>query len=77
MYRRGGEPEFLKMQGSLAIGSFEDSPYVRETLTLGVGDSLVVYSDGVTEAMNRDEALFPKKDFCRHCGKSAGITLMR
>ena len=59
--RRGGEPEFLKTQGSLAIGSFEDSPYVKETLTLGIGDSLVVYSDGVTEAMNRDEALFSEE----------------
>lgn len=59
--RRGGEPEFLKTQGSLAIGSFEDSPYVKETLTLGIGDSLVVYSDGVTEAMNGDDVLFSEE----------------
>ncbi|MCX5855377.1 MAG: SpoIIE family protein phosphatase [Deltaproteobacteria bacterium] len=59
--RRGGNSEYLPTQGSLAIGSFEDSPYIRETLTLGVGDTIIIYSDGVTEAMNKEEALFSEE----------------
>lgn len=59
--RKAENPEYLKTQGSLAVGSFEDSPYVRETLTLGVGDTIILYSDGVTEAMNKDEALFSEE----------------
>lgn len=59
--RRAGNPEFLAPQGSLAIGSFEDSPYVKETLTLRTGDSIVLYSDGVTEAMNEEEVLFSEE----------------
>lgn len=59
--RRTENPEYLKTQGSLAVGSFEDSPYVRETLTLGVGDTIILYSDGVTEAMNKEETLFSEE----------------
>ena len=59
--RRAGNPEYLETQGSLAIGSFEDSPYIKETLTLGIGDTIILYSDGVTEAMNKEEALFSEE----------------
>jgi sigma-B regulation protein RsbU (phosphoserine phosphatase) len=56
--RREGNPEFLAAQGSLAVGCFENSPYVLETLVLDPGDSIILYSDGVTEGMNKDEELF-------------------
>lgn len=59
--RRAENPGFLETQGSLAIGTFEDSPYVKKTLTLGMGDTIIIYSDGVTEAMNKDEALFSEE----------------
>lgn len=59
--RRSGSPEYLKVQGSLAVGSFEDSPYVKETLTLGIDDVIILYSDGVTEAMNEDETIFSEE----------------
>lgn len=59
--RRGGNPEYLPTQGSLAVGSFEDSSYVAETLNLGTGDTIILYSDGVTEAMNKDGALFSEE----------------
>lgn len=59
--RKSGNPEFLETQGSLAIGSFEESPYVKETLALGIGDTIVIYSDGVTEAMNNNEELFSEE----------------
>ncbi len=58
MLRRSGNLEFLSSMGSLPIAIFEDSPYTRETLTLEKGDAIIIYSDGVTEAMNREQALF-------------------
>ncbi|MEN6374334.1 MAG: SpoIIE family protein phosphatase [Smithella sp.] len=70
--RRDGDPEFLKTQGSLAIGSFEDSPYFKETLTLGVEDSIILYSDGVTEAMNKNEALFSEERLLQALRKVSG-----
>ncbi len=59
--RRSGNPEYLETQGSLPIASFEDSPYVKETFTLGIGDTIIIYSDGVTEAMNKAEELFSEE----------------
>jgi serine phosphatase RsbU (regulator of sigma subunit) len=38
--------------GSMPVGMFESAPYVDATERLYRGDVLVVYSDGVTEALN-------------------------
>ncbi len=59
--RRAENPVYLETQGSLPIASFEDSPYVKEKFTLGVGDTIIIYSDGVTEAMNKDDVLFSEE----------------
>ena len=58
LLRRAGEPEFLPTSGSLPLGAFEGSHYTKETFSLGQGDAIVIYSDGVTEAMNKAGALF-------------------
>jgi sigma-B regulation protein RsbU (phosphoserine phosphatase) len=38
--------------GGLILGLFPQASYDEETIALAPGDTLVVYSDGVTEAMN-------------------------
>ena len=38
--------------GGPIIGTFLNGPYEQETIQLQSGDTLVVYTDGVTEAMN-------------------------
>jgi sigma-B regulation protein RsbU (phosphoserine phosphatase) len=38
--------------GGMPVGLFEIAPYSCDTITLKVGDSMVLYSDGVTEAHN-------------------------
>lgn len=38
--------------GSMPVGFFEHAPYQDETERLDVGDVLIVYSDGVTEALD-------------------------
>jgi sigma-B regulation protein RsbU (phosphoserine phosphatase) len=40
------------MTGGPIIGAFLDGPYEQETIQLQSGDILVVYTDGVTEALN-------------------------
>ena len=48
--RAGGAANFTPMQGSLLIAAgLGGEPRVREELILGVGDSLVMYSDGLIE----------------------------
>jgi sigma-B regulation protein RsbU (phosphoserine phosphatase) len=44
--------------GGPIIGTFLDGPYEQETIQLQSGDTLVVYTDGVTEALNPADVEF-------------------
>ena len=51
--------EFLRLErGGLILSIIEDFAYEEETVALHNGDVLVVYSDGVSEAMNPDGEQF-------------------
>jgi sigma-B regulation protein RsbU (phosphoserine phosphatase) len=56
--KRSGTVSFVKTVNGLALGVMEDAPYRRETLRLEPGESLFLYTDGVTEAMNPADELF-------------------
>lgn len=45
-------------QGSMVIGMMPDVPFWEQTVSVEPGDTLVVYSDGVSEAMNEKEEFF-------------------
>jgi serine phosphatase RsbU (regulator of sigma subunit)/pSer/pThr/pTyr-binding forkhead associated (FHA) protein len=45
-------------KGGLVLGFFETATYEQETIALAPGDTLVAFSDGVTEAFNADEEEF-------------------
>jgi sigma-B regulation protein RsbU (phosphoserine phosphatase) len=55
--RANGEVEELT-QGGVALGIFENSKYEERPLVLAAGDIMVFYTDGVTEAENRQEEEF-------------------
>ena len=44
--------------GGVVLSILEDFPYEEETVSLDPGDTLVVYSDGITEATNPSEVQF-------------------
>jgi sigma-B regulation protein RsbU (phosphoserine phosphatase) len=53
------EPEVkLLTTGGPIIGTFLNEAYEQETILLGSGDVLVVYTDGVTEARNSADVEF-------------------
>ncbi|MGM9713624.1 MAG: SpoIIE family protein phosphatase [Prevotella sp.] len=55
----GGETtRFVDVRPNIPVGVIPDFDYQEETLTLGKGDRLVVYTDGITEAENNDEELY-------------------
>ncbi|MBF0507180.1 MAG: SpoIIE family protein phosphatase [Nitrospirae bacterium] len=56
--RKDGDISFLGEAGGLVIGAFEGMTYTLEKLMLGPGDTVFMYTDGVTEAMNEKEELF-------------------
>ena len=57
LLRRGGVSE-LYSTGSLPIGLFGEESYASTRMQLEPGDTLLLYTDGVTEAENKDRNLF-------------------
>jgi serine phosphatase RsbU (regulator of sigma subunit)/anti-sigma regulatory factor (Ser/Thr protein kinase) len=48
----------LKNAGGKALGLVEQSPYASGRMVLGPGEALLLYTDGVTEAMDLSETLY-------------------
>jgi len=55
---RHGQVTELVTEGSLPVGLVPEASFKASTAKLLPGDTLVLFSDGVTEAMNPDEQLF-------------------
>jgi len=51
LFPAGARPIPLKTRG-IALGMKEDVSYEKEEIPINPGDQLLVYSDGVSEAMN-------------------------
>ena len=56
--RKDGRYELIKYPHSPAVGVMEGIPYTEHEFTLNPGDSLFVYTDGVTEATDSKNRLF-------------------
>lgn len=56
--RAAGSVEYLKERGGLALAAMDGLKYRRHALTLGPGDGILLYTDGVTEAVDRTGAQF-------------------
>ncbi len=51
----------LEDVGGLLMGKFEDAPYEKNSIQLAPGDTLVTFTDGVTEAENDDGGFFDEE----------------
>lgn len=56
--KHDGKVEPLPTMGDCMVGAIDGLPYHEATLQLEKGDALVMYTDGVTEAMNIDYQQF-------------------
>jgi phosphoserine phosphatase RsbU/P len=54
----GAPPTELPVPKGLVLGTFEEARYTTASLTMHAGDTLVLYTDGVTEAMNPKQDLY-------------------
>ncbi|MCD4824192.1 MAG: SpoIIE family protein phosphatase [Phycisphaerae bacterium] len=59
--RKGKDPEFLESDTGCALGAFEGVTFKKGKLDLAPGEALYMYTDGVTEAMNRDNEEFSEE----------------
>jgi phosphoserine phosphatase RsbU/P len=55
---RNGVPQEAFTEGSFPVGLVPEAEYTTAQMKLEPGDTLVLFSDGVTEAMNPSEELF-------------------
>ena len=53
IFRKGEAPAFLETTG-LLLGAFGNSEYEEASMELASGDVLLFYTDGITEAFNKD-----------------------
>ncbi|MBQ9550431.1 MAG: serine/threonine-protein phosphatase, partial [Lachnospiraceae bacterium] len=56
--RAGGGFEYLTLRHSTIVGVFDNAVYEEYSVELEEGDCLFEYSDGVTEASDRDGVLY-------------------
>jgi phosphoserine phosphatase RsbU/P len=56
--RDGEKPEWLSIPRGIPLGAFEDASYQTDRIVLRPGDTILLYTDGVTEAMNTEKALY-------------------
>jgi sigma-B regulation protein RsbU (phosphoserine phosphatase) len=56
--KAGGSYEFLPVKAGFILGALEDISYKEDEITLAPGDTLYLYTDGVTEALNGNNELF-------------------
>ena len=55
LLRRNGVWEWIKVRCGAFLGAFETAKFRQETIVLEPGDQLLLYTDGVNEAMNVNE----------------------
>ena len=69
--RKGGTAEMLPVTGNMALGVMSGLPYNERTIHLEPGDSLFLYTDGISEAMNPKGELFGDARLIETCSQAS------
>ena len=65
----------LENVGGLLLGMFENAPYDMNTIQLNPGDTIVTFTDGVTEAEDEDGSFFDEERVITYLKKQPGKSL--
>ncbi len=69
LLRRDGV-ELLPGTGDVVLGALENVAYRAKTAALGSGDSIFLYTDGITEAMDADGSLYSDRRLAAFLGQA-------
>lgn len=72
---RDNEETILLQEGGIILGCLPSWNYKQETLELKTGDILVMYTDGVTEAMNEAEEEFGEQRLLQYIRDNSCLNL--
>ena len=73
--RRDGSVEWMRMQPGLVLAAMMDIPYSGNETRLERGDRLLLYTDGVTEAMNEQEEMYGEERLEQLLAGTSGMTV--
>jgi sigma-B regulation protein RsbU (phosphoserine phosphatase) len=73
LFHKSGEAVPLE-DGGAPLGVFPERKYEDAELQLDPGDRLVLYTDGLTEAMNSDEQEFAERRLVDLCRREIGLS---
>jgi len=73
---KGGEGEIVKVKPGFVLAGLKDTRYTEGELTLRPGDALFLYTDGITEAANAQDALFGQTRLINAVNRYASRPLM-
>ena len=78
LLRRAGERfEWLRSHPGFVLAGMEGSRYQEYALTLAPGDTLYLYTDGVTEAVNAGQELFGEERLQEALNEEPGLPVRR
>lgn len=72
---QGGTQQYMKLHTNIPIGVFPSYHYVSDNITLSQGAHLLLYTDGVTEAVGRNEEMFGEERLMASACKSGGMNV--
>ncbi|HTK82077.1 MAG TPA: SpoIIE family protein phosphatase [Bacteroidota bacterium] len=75
LIRAEGTVEMLPQTGGLLLGMLPDLEYDVQKIKLNAGDTIFLYTDGVNEAMNKEQELFDNPRFVESLKKTPAMTL--
>lgn len=72
--RKGGSIENLSGNESLVLAGMDDTPYKTMQASLGIGDTIFHYTDGVTEAMDREGNFYTEERLASSLKEIVGMS---
>lgn len=72
--RKNGSCEYDDVLGGLVFAGMEDATYRQGSLRLRQGDTLLLYTDGVTEATSKQQQLYGEERLLRTIAAAGSVT---
>lgn len=70
---RNGSARFMELCQGLPLGMFKDNSYPRQSCDLDSNDSLLLYTDGITEAEGPGHELFGDEKLLQVCASAGSV----
>ncbi|MBR6072086.1 MAG: SpoIIE family protein phosphatase [Acholeplasmatales bacterium] len=71
---KDGKAEYLNDKPNVVLGAFEECNYTENTINLKIGDKILLYTDGVTEAHNINNELYGEERLLNFSNKYKDLT---